>query len=224
MRILLLEDDMDLCATLLLALEREGYAVDLCHNGYEGAELASQPYYDVIILDRMLPELDGLSILKRLRAFGSKTPVLMLTALGRISDRVDGFDAGADDYLTKPFDTRELLARIRALLRRPQDKLIQTDLYYTDLHLQTKELLLGGPEKTVKLSPKECLLMESLLSNPDTLLPRDYLIGAVWGANDIVEQANLDTYICFLRRRLRHIKSKASIETVRATGYRLIST
>lgn len=222
MRLLLIEDDIDLCSTLLLALEREGFALDICNNGTEGLELAKEPYYSVIILDRMLPQLDGLSLLQKLRSMNVRTPVLMLTALARINDRVDGLEAGADDYLAKPFDTRELLARIKALLRRRSSVLVTTDLSFGDLTLITSELTLSGPQKSLKLSPKECLLLECFLQNPKKLLSRNFLIGTVWGANDIVEDANLDTYVCFLRRRFRNIGSKAQIITVRGSGYRLV--
>ena len=221
MRLLLIEDDMDLCATLLLTLEREGFALDICNNGTEGLELACQPYYGAIILDRMLPQLDGLSLLQKLRNKGIRTPVLMLTALARINDRVDGLEAGADDYLAKPFDTRELLARVKALLRRPSAVLVTDSLSFGDLTLSTSELTLTGHQKSLKLSPKECLLLECFLHNPEKLLSRDFLIGTVWGANDIVEDANLDTYVCFLRRRFRNVGSKAQIVTVRGAGYRL---
>lgn len=221
MRLLLIEDDMDLCTTLLLSLEREGFALDICNNGAEGLELACQPYYSAIILDRMLPQLDGLSLVQKLRRKEIHTPVLMLTALGRIGDRVDGLEAGADDYLTKPFDTRELIARIKALLRRPASALVTDNLFWGDLTLDSSELTVAGPLKSLKLSPKECLLLECFLQNPEKLLPRDFLIGTVWGANDIVEDANLDTYVCFLRRRFRNIGSTAQIVTVRGSGYRL---
>lgn len=221
MRLLLIEDDMDLCAALLLSLEREGFALDICNNGLEGLELACQPYYSAVILDRMLPDLDGLSVVKQLRSRQIKTPILMLTALGRIGDRVDGLEAGADDYLTKPFDTRELIARVKALLRRPSSALASDLLSFGDLTLDAAQLTVSGPLKSIRLSPKECLLLECLLQNPQKLLPREYLIGTVWGANDIVEDANLDTYICFLRRRFKNIGSRAQIVTVRSAGYRL---
>ncbi len=221
MRLLLIEDDTDLCRALRISLEKDGFALDISHNGSDGLEMMQYPFYSVVILDRMLPERDGLSVLKAARSQGIKTPVLLLTALGSVPDRVDGLEAGADDYLVKPFDTRELLARIRALSRRKEAQAAPVDIVYGDLQLQPEEFLLAGPAKSVKLSRKECLLTECLLKSDGKLLSRDYLIGAVWGADDVVEDANLDTYICFLRRRFTNIKSQVKVITVRGCGYRL---
>ena len=150
MRILLIEDDKALCQVLQPTLQAAGFASDCCHTGADGLHLLKTGYYDACILDRMLPELDGLTLLKSARADGVSIPVLMLTALGQIGDRVDGLDAGADDYLTKPFDTRELLARLRALVRRPADlNEAAHRIACGDLVLDTSQLTLTGPSSTV---------------------------------------------------------------------------
>lgn len=156
MRILLIEDDKALCQVLQPTLQAAGFASDCCHTGADGLHLLKTGYYDACILDRMLPELDGLTLLKSARADGVSIPVLMLTALGQIGDRVDGLDAGADDYLTKPFDTRELLARLRALVRRPADlNEAAHRIACGDLVLDTSQLTLTGPSSTVTLSRRE---------------------------------------------------------------------
>lgn len=221
MRLLLIEDDQDLCKALCISFRSQGYETDTCHNGEDGFVLALQPFYDVIILDRMLPQMDGLTLLSRLRKKNCKTPVIMLTALGQIGDRVDGLEAGADDYLTKPFDTRELLARIKALLRRPSLCENTEILKFADLSLDNREHLLCKGDKEMKLSPKETLLMECFFQNSEKLIRREFLLGKVWGMHDIVEEANLDTYVCFLRRRIKNLGSQVRIETVRGSGYKL---
>lgn len=223
MRILLIEDDVALCEVLRPTLAAAGFATDCCHSGTEGLVLLQSGYYDVCILDRMLPELDGMALLRTARAAGVSVPVLMLTALTRVGDRVEGLDAGADDYLSKPFDVRELLARLRALVRRPADAAPDTAhrLSCGDLLLDTAQLTLQGPAATATLSPKECDLLAILCKSPGTLRSRAVLLGSVWGADTQVEDANLDSYIHFVRRRLRAVGSSASIATVRGSGYRL---
>lgn len=188
----------------------------------EGLALLRTGCYDACILDRMLPELDGLAVLRRARAGGVKTPVLMLTALAQVGDRVAGLDAGADDYLTKPFDTRELLARLRALARRPAA--FAADAHRTacgDLVLDTAQLRLTGPSAAVTVSRRECDLLAALCRAPGTLRPRAVLLGSVWGADAEVEDTSLDSYIRFIRRRLAAVGSRAVVRTVRGVGYRL---
>lgn len=223
MRILLVEDDRELCAALAPALEGAGFAVDACYDGEDGLEILcrAQSVYDACLLDRMLPGLDGLSLLRRARARGVTTPVLMLTALGRVGDRVDGLDAGADDYLTKPFDNRELLARLRALTRRPTTGPGGRVYACGDLLLDLDELTLTGPKGAVVLSKRECDLLEALCRQPDHLQSRAVLLGRVWGHLAAVEEANLDSYIHFIRRRLRAVGSAVRVVTVRGSGYKL---
>ena len=222
MRILLIEDDEALCRVLQPTLQAAGFASDCCHSGADGLDLLRTGYYDACILDRMLPELDGLQLLARARADGVHTPVLMLTALGQVGDRVAGLDAGADDYLTKPFDVRELLARLRALVRRPAEVSGAAGrLVCGDLVLDPAQLTLTGPAGTVTVSRRECDLLAAFCRAPGRLRGRAVLLGSVWGADADVEDASLDSYIRFIRRRLRAVGSGAVIATVRGAGYRL---
>lgn len=217
MRILFIEDDTALCAALAPALAGLGKA-DFCHTGPEGLSLLVSGGYDLCILDRMLPGLDGLTLLRAARAQGVTTPVLLLTALAGAGDTVDGLDAGADDYLAKPFDTAVLLARLRALLRRSGGTAALTA---GDLRLDTGELTLIGPAGNAVLSRKECDLLEALMRAPGRLQARSVLLARVWGPVAEVEEANLDCYIHFVRRRLAGVGSRARVVTVRGSGYRL---
>ncbi len=217
MHILFIEDDTALCAALAPALAGLGKA-DFCHTGPEGLSLLVSGGYDLCILDRMLPGLDGLTLLRAARAQGVTTPVLLLTALAGAGDTVDGLDAGADDYLAKPFDTAVLLARLRALLRRSGGTAALTA---GDLRLDTGELTLTGPTGSAVLSRKECDLLEALMRAPGRLQARSVLLARVWGPLAEVEEANLDCYIHFVRRRLAGVGSRARVVTVRGSGYRL---
>lgn len=229
MRVLLIEDNVELCEALRPVLERAGFSADACHHGEDGLQMLCQGQdapggnvYDACLLDRMLPGMDGLTLLRTARARGITTPVLMLTALGRVGDRVDGLDAGADDYLAKPFDNRELLARLRALTRRPAAASGSTGLYLCgDLRLDAAELTLAGPKASVTLSKKESELLEALCRQPGRLQSRAVLLGRVWGQLSEVEEANLDSYIHFIRRRLKAVGSAVQVLTVRGAGYKL---
>ncbi len=221
MRILMVEDDKDLCAAVLQQLRSSGYEADACHDGEDGLYYLEQGIYDICLLDRMLPGLDGLSLLYTVRAKGIATPVLMLTAMGRIGDRVDGLDAGADDYLTKPFDMRELLARVRALARRPGTAEPDGIKQCGDIAMDTAQLTLNGPKGQCTLSKKEAELLAVLIANGGQTVTRLILLGKVWGPDAEVEEAILDSYIHFVRRRLCTVGAKASVLTVRGLGYRL---
>lgn len=220
MRLLLIEDDRALCEVLAPVLAGAGFTAAVCRTGTDGLDRLLGEAWDVCVLDRLLPGMDGLTVLREARAVGCRTPVLMLTALGRVGDRVDGLDAGADDYLTKPFDTRELLARLRALTRRPGTD-GEAPLRCGDLTLDTAELTLTGPKAAVTLSPRECALLAQLLQKPGQLQARAALLARVWGPLAEVEDGNLDCYIHFARRRLVQVGSAAKITTVRGAGYRL---
>lgn len=221
MRILLVEDDVLLCRNIELQLTKNGYAVDACHDGEEGLYFARQKAYDLILLDRMLPGMDGLTLLQVLRRESDHTPVLMLTALDGIGDRVDGLDAGADDYLTKPFATEELLARIRAMLRRTPELKAENLIVCGDVRFDLEGRLLTGPAGSRSLSKREAGLLELLLKNPGATLTRAQLFFHVWGASSEVEEANLDVYIRYVRLRLSAVGSRMQVKTVRGTGYRL---
>lgn len=221
MRILLIEDDTALLAVILPVLEQAGFGCDRASAGPDGLELLRQNSYDAVVLDRMLPGLDGIQLLKQARRAGCAVPVLILTALGRVEDRVDGLEAGADDYLVKPFDNRELIARLRALCRRPADRLESQQLFLGDLILDRDALCLAGPQGQVHLSKNEAALLEALIRRKGQLASREALFHAVWGAEDFVEEGNLDSYIHFVRRRLAAVGSRAVIRTVRGMGYLL---
>lgn len=234
MRILLVEDDKTLCDTVGALLERAGYLVDVCYRGDDAIYYALEHPYDVIVLDRMLPEVDGLTVLRRLRAKNIMVPVIITTALDGLHDRVDGLDAGADDYLVKPFAVEELLARIRAVTRRPGRALTSEILEFSNLRLDTVNHSLslrntqdaGQPSEeslnaSVALSKRESALLEYLMRNSGQTLPRNLILSYVWGPDSEVEEGNLDNYIYFLRRRLKALHAKVKICTVHGVGYRL---
>jgi DNA-binding response OmpR family regulator len=221
MRILLVEDDKWLGNALLYHLKKENYAVDMAMDGETGLELALSADYDIVLLDRMLPKLDGLTILKRIREAGCKYPVLFITAMDAVEDRVSGLDAGADDYLVKPFETQEMLARVRAILRRPALTMEEESVRLDDLELVPRAGLLRQGEKSVELTPKETQLIELLMRNRGQLLPREVIMDRVWGPLDSVEPGNIDSYIHFLRGKMQELGSPWHIRTQRGMGYRL---
>lgn len=221
MRILLVEDDKNLNSTLQIQLKQEGYEIDSSLNGEEGLFFALNSPYDLIILDRKLPIIDGISILKAIRNKKIGTPVLILTALNTIHDRIEGLDFGADDYLAKPFEIEELFARIRALMRRPP--VIQTSelLSFGNLCLNTDLCKLLNPQQglSCSLTPKENELLSYFIKNEGKTLTRERLINYVWGMNAEIESSNLDNYIYFLRKRFNLIHSDYRIRTLKGTGF-----
>ena len=221
MRILLVEDDCELCDAVSFHLKKAGYDVDYCYDGEEGLQYAKEQIYEMIILDRMLPSLNGISLLTHIRALGIHTPVIIVTALNGIGDRVEGLDAGADDYLVKPFAVEELLARIRALNRRPSQLESIKYLSYGDLTLDLMTFLLLGPSGSCTLSKREAQLTEVFLKNPEHSIPRNILLYRVWGPDSEVEDGNLENYIYYLRRRLVTVGSVLHIRTIRSIGYTL---
>ena len=221
MRILLVEDDCELCDAVSFHLKKAGYEVDYCYDGEEGLQFAKEQIYEMIILDRMLPSLNGISLLTHIRALGIHTPVIIVTALNGIGDRVEGLDAGADDYLVKPFAVEELLARIRALNRRPSQLESIKHLSYGDLTLDLMTSLLLGPSGSCTLSKREAQLTEVFLKNPGQAIPRNILLYRVWGPDSDVEDGNLENYIYYLRRRLVTVGSELHIRTIRSIGYTL---
>jgi len=221
MKILLIEDDKDLSRALCHNLNKEGYVVDTCFQGDEAIYYGNSSSYDVIILDRMLPIMDGITILKTLRKNNIATPIILLTAMNGINDRIDGLDAGADDYLVKPFDSGELLARIRALSRRPRMIESNTVLKFSNFSLDTELHTLSTESKTVTLSNKEASLLEFLIRNRGQVLTRDQILARVWGLDTFVEDGNIDNYIYFVRRRLKVVNCNARIKTIHSVGYQL---
>lgn len=222
MNILMIEDDKELCEAVSFRLEQEGFSVTACHDGEEGLYYMQESPFDLVILDRMLPHMNGIEVLKEARSRQIRTPVLMLTALGELNDRLAGLNGGADDYMVKPFAFEELLARIRCLLRRPavyQDSVKSISL--GDVSFVPETRTLSSREKTCTLSSREGELMEVFLRNPGQTLPRQLLLSRVWGLEADVEEGNLDNYIHFLRRRLKTVESTLQIRTVRGIGYQL---
>ncbi|MGL4737066.1 MAG: response regulator transcription factor [Cellulosilyticaceae bacterium] len=219
MRILLIEDDTALCDAISFQLQSYEYTVDTCHDGEEGLLLIQNQIYDLIILDRMLPSLNGIDIVKAMRRLTIHIPVIMVTALNSIGDRVVGLDAGADDYLVKPFAIEELLARIRALSRRPTDWTNEQTLRAGNTTLDISNAKLIGPSSQCTLSKREASLFETFFKQYGQTLPRALLLTRVWGPDYDVEDGNLDNYIHFLRRRLRTIHSNLEVKTIRGVGY-----
>lgn len=221
MRLLLIEDDESLCLSLSYQLRQDGFAPETCHDGEEGLLWARQQGYDLILLDRMLPGMDGLTLLRQLRREGIHTPVIFLTALGQLSDKTGGLDAGADDYIVKPFAYDELLARIRCVLRRPAVLSGGDLLRYGDVTYDPGSLTLRRGTASTALSKRLGDLLELFLRNPGQTLPRQTILLRVWGMETEVEDGNLDNYTYFLRRSLRKVGSTLRLTTVRGIGYRL---
>ena len=219
MRVLIVEDEVRLASTLKDLLELNGYTADVCHDGEAGLDNALSAIYDVILLDVMLPKLDGFTVLRRLRAEGNATPVLMLTARSELSDRVEGLDCGADYYLTKPFEPKELLACIRALTRR-QPELRNTDvLEYGDLKLIKNSFTLSCGDRSLRLSRKEFDMMELLMLNRELVITKENLLLKIWGYESDAEDNNVEVYVSFLRKKLEHLHSTVKIKTIRMVGY-----
>ena len=220
MRILIVEDEVRLASTLAELLRRQGYTADICHDGLTGLDNAGGGIYDLMILDAMLPGMDGFSLLQQLRAGGSTLPVLMLTARSDVSDRVRGLDSGADYYLTKPFDPQELLACVRLLLRRSgRDNRTDDAILCGDLRLEPGTFLLHCGERSLRLSRREYDLMELLMRNQKIIVTKEQLLLKVWGYDSDAEDNNVEVYISFLRRKLNHLHSAVKIKTVRLVGY-----
>ena len=221
MRILLIEDDETLCTTIPFQLRQEGFFVDTAMNGEDGLHFAREQLHDLILLDRMLPGLDGMEILQILRQENISTPVIFLTALGQLHDRTQGLNSGADDYIVKPFAFEELLARIRCVLRRPAVMQLSEKLSFGDIQYEPHTLVLSKDENTTVLSKRLGDLLELFLRNPGQVLPRETILLRVWGMDAEVEDGNLDNYTYFLRRSLRKVGSAVRLATVRGVGYRL---
>ena len=220
MRLLIVEDETRLADTLRQLLHRQGYTADVCYDGVSGLDNAMTGIYDLMVLDVMLPGLNGFQVAQKLRAAGVATPVLMLTAKSDLSDRVHGLDCGADYYLTKPFEAEELLACIRTLLRRAGGALQERDtLTWGDLSLErgTFTLVCGG--RDVRLSRREYDLMELLMRNGTQVVTKEQMLVKVWGYDSQAEDNNAEVYISFLRRKLSHLHSCVKIKTLRMLGY-----
>lgn len=221
MRILLIEDDPTLCQTIPFQLRQEGFAVDTSRDGEEGLLFIRERVHDLILLDRMLPRMDGMEILRIMRREGISTPVIFLTALGQVGDRTQGLNSGADDYMVKPFAFEELLARIRCVLRRPASIQNTEVLSFGDITYEPHTLTLRRGALSTVLSKRLGDLLELFLRNPGQTLLRETILLRVWGMDCDVEDGNLDNYTYFLRRSLRKVGSRLQLATVRGVGYRL---
>src|SRR5712691_3718827 len=220
MRVLVVEDEPGIAQFIRQGLSEAGYAVDVAHDGHEGLDYAFVAEYDVLVLDILLPKLDGLRVLRVLRDRGVKTPVLLLTAKDTVEDRVRGLDVGADDYLVKPFAFPVLVARLRALLRRPP---FQMDpiLHLGDLTMDTarREVRRGG--RLIELSPREFTLLEYLMRHPRQVLTRTQITEHVWNFDFFSDSNVVDVYIGYLRRKIDRGFDRPLLHTVRGVGYRL---
>ncbi len=223
MKILLIEDDKNLCSMIKQKLTQENYIVDACTSGEDGMiyALNANNGYSLAIIDRMLPVIDGLTIIKSMRKKQISIPVIIITGMSELNDKIDGLDNGADDYLVKPFHMPELSARIRALTRRPVTISEKTSLQYHDLSLNLGRKELSCNENTIPLTPKEFLLICAFLEKPNTILTREQLMQKVWETDAPIEQGNVDNYVYFLRKRLRALGSGCSITSSYGSGYLL---
>ncbi|MES2069306.1 MAG: response regulator transcription factor [Pseudomonadota bacterium] len=221
MRILVVEDEPGIAGFMREGLTEAGYAVDLAIDGEAGLSYATNGPYDMIVLDILLPKRNGLSVLARLRAEGNRVPILLLTAKDTVDDRIAGLDAGADDYLVKPFAFSELLARIRALLRRPPLQ-TGTELKTANLTMDLSKREVRRADKIIALSPREFSLLEYLMRHPSQVLTRTQIAERVWNYDFYGDLNVIDVYIGYLRRKLNQIGQAPIIHTVRGVGYRLI--
>lgn len=222
MRILLVEDEKRMAQALCELLRQEKYEVDHCANGVDGLSAIEAGIYDIVILDVMLPGINGFDIAQNVRSKGIATPILMLTAKAELDDKVAGLDSGADDYLTKPFMTKELLARLRALGRR---RLGTTDgvLSFSDITLDTGTFMLTCVTngQSVRLSEKEYRILEYMIANGGQILTREQLAVKIWGYDNEAEYNNVEVYMSFTRKKLTFVEAKTEIKAVRGVGYEL---
>ena len=220
MRLLIVEDEVRLADTLRQLLNRQGYTADVYYDGVSGLDNATTGIYDLMVLDVMLPGMNGFQVVKKLREAGVTTPVLMLTAKSDVSDRIHGLDCGADYYLTKPFEPEELLACVRTLLRRSGGQLQESEtLTWGDLSLERATFSLSCAERAVRLSRREYDLIELLMRNGNQVVTKEQMLVKVWGYDSQAEDNNVEVYISFLRRKLTHLHSAVKIKTLRMLGY-----
>lgn len=220
MNILIVEDETALAGAVEHILQKAGHTTDWVSDGQAALDYIRGFSYDLVLLDIMLPRLDGLSVLRQIRSEGISTPVLMLTARATVPDKVTGLNAGADDYLTKPFDPEELLARVGAMTRR-KGTVVLDQLTYGDLTLDLNTVSLRCGKKDVQLSPKEFQIARLLLSDPQMTFSKELLITRGWGLDSEATDNNVEAYISFLRKKLRYLGSKVGIKNLQKIGYRL---
>lgn len=220
MQILVVEDELSLARAVKKILEQHGYFVDAVHDGLAAIDYAKGADYNLIILDVMLPKLDGFEVVRILRKDGISTPILMLTARTTTADKVTGLNEGADDYMTKPFDTEELLARVGALTRR-RGEVMLNEIKCADLALDLGSAMLKKGAESVQLSHKEFEVLRTFLSNPTMTVPTETLINNAWGMDSDATDNNVEVYISFIRKKLKYLESKVTIKKIQKIGYRL---
>ena len=220
MKILLVDDERDLVDALSVILNQQKYSVDCAYNGEEGLDCALTGIYDLIILDVMMPKMDGITILRILRQHKIDTPVLILSAKAEIQDKISGLNFGADDYLTKPFSTEELLARIKALLRR-KEKYTGDLISFGDISIDRDSFELSCGNNKITLGKKEFQILEMLLLNQGKILSKNLLIEKIWGYDNEAEYNNIEVYVSFIRRKLSAVNSSTEIKSIRGVGYTL---
>lgn len=219
MKILVIEDDLSLGELLRYGLEKEGFEVTICQDGEGGLKGAIDNLHDIILLDRMLPGISGEEVLKGIRRQEMNTPVIFITALGEAAEKIDCLDLGADDYLVKPFDMGELMARIRSVMRRTLDHTVSFPLCFGDISFWEKESKLVHEDRTFILSKKEAELLSFFFRNPEQVLTRGQIIENVWGPITEIEDGNLDNYIYLLRKKLKTVRTSVRIKTIHRQGY-----
>lgn len=220
MQILVVEDEVSLAKALKKILEQQGYFVDVVHDGLSAVDYAKAMEYNLIILDVMLPKLDGFEVVRILRKDGVNSPLLMLTARTATGDKVTGLNSGADDYMTKPFDTAELLARVNALTRR-RGEVLMNSIRCEDLELELDSAMLSCKGERVQLSHKEFEVLKTFLANPSMTIPTETLLINGWGLDSEATDNNVEVYISFIRKKLKYLGSVISIKKIQKIGYRL---
>lgn len=220
MKILIVEDEVRLAETLGQIMLEQKYNVDIVHDGEAGLDYTLNSIYDVIVLDVMLPKMNGFDVVRSMREQKNATPVILLTARDETVDKITGLDCGADDYMTKPFVPEELLARIRALSRR-QGEVVFEELHFSDLTLNISTYTLLCGVKSIRLGFKEFEVLKLLMSNPAIVFPKESIIDKVWGSDSDAEDNNVEAYISFLRKKFFFLGSRVTIGTVRKVGYHL---
>ena len=220
MKILVVEDEKRLGEALAQILKEKKYFVTLVNNGLDGLYQMESDLFDLVILDIMLPVINGLEVLKKARENNILTPVLMLTAKSELENKIEGLEAGADDYLTKPFEPKELLARVKAILRRNKNSYI-SELSYGNILLDKDNLYLNSNKKQIELTLKEASVLELLILNKEITLSKDQIIDKIWSEDLDISYNHVEVYISFLRKKLKHLNSNVSIKTIHGIGYRL---
>lgn len=218
----MVEDEKYLAKAVAEILKKNHYIVDLAHDGEYGLDLALSGIYDLFIFDIMLPKMDGLTILEKIRKAGIDEPVILLTARGEVEDRVRGLDLGADDYLPKPFHNDELLARLRALSRRKEELQVDGSLIFGDLKLFPHALSLSCDDNQVKMTLKETQVLEMLIKNKNKVLSKEQMIEKIWGYDSEAEDNHVEAHISLIRKKLTKINSSVAIKTIRGAGYTLL--